>query len=573
MGAPADLTPEPSAAAVSVEAGAEMGLLKRLLFRAEQNRLEALQQSLDALAARVGDDPRLEASTAQVLAGALRRAEVERHGEMAQAMAPMVVAAIRSEIVNSRDVMVEALYPITGRLVAAAVANAFRELVERIETRIDSLLSSQLWRLRLRALTTGRPLSEILLEAAQKPTVRRLFALERASGLLVASWSAEGVTTESPELVSGMIAAVSQFASEAFSSEHGELRTLDMGASRILLRASARLIVAAEFAGEPHAADEARMDRGLIELVENAPQGPDSQSLAKLAAAFGPEAPAKKRSPAGKILFAVALALFVLWLADGPLRRYLDGRSLQTAFDSATEAQNLRAWPLRLTIDHRARRAEIVGLTPPDADVSRIAAAVAEAGPHYEVNTEIVAVSTTAATALVEKHLADQSESQVARVAALGEGVQGRLAAQDQRLTRQEDWRAAQEAAAASAQARLAALVRDSVIWFGESDEFADPPAAQRVIAALAEALKATGARLRVVGYSDSIGSSRINLALSQRRADSVVATLMSQGVDSKQLQAVGRGDEAAIAPQTGDERRRNRRAVFELVGPAERGE
>lgn len=173
-------------------ASAELGLLKQLLFRNEQARLDALQRETEALNARVGDPANLEAATAEILAGALRRAEVASHRELSQAMAPLVVAAIRSEIVNSRDMMVEALYPITGRLVAASVANAFRDLLATINARLDQLLSTQLWRLRLRSWVTGRPLNEILLEAAQRPQVRLMLALERDSGRVLAQWRPAG---------------------------------------------------------------------------------------------------------------------------------------------------------------------------------------------------------------------------------------------------------------------------------------------------------------------------------------------------------------------------------------------
>lgn len=544
-----------------------MGLLKRLLFRAEQARLDALQHETQALAARVGDAARFEEATAEVLAGALRRAEIANHRELSQAMAPLVIAAIRSEIVNSRDMMVEALYPITGRLVAAAVANAFRDLVATINARLDRLLSTQIWRLRLRALLTGRPMSEILLEAAQRPQVRLMLALERGSGRLLASWRADGPVDESAELVGGLIAAISQFAAEAFSSQHGELRTLDMGASRILLRASARLIVAAEILGEPQAGDEARMDRALYALIEDAPDGPNDAALARLATDFA-EPPPKRPSVARNIVLAsLALLLFGLALA-GPLRNFMWERRLRDAWQAARAQQaQLAGWPLRLSLDSSGRIAVLRGLAPPDADLDVISRALAAAGTPYRIETQVLRVATVGST---EAGLAQNAAGFEKRIQSEREQAKSRRDALSQKLDDLEKWRAAQQAEANAPQQILARLARDTVIRFGEGADYLDSDQAKRQIAALAAAAKASGGGLRVVGYSDPAGSEARNLKLSQQRADAVAAALVAEGVESSKVVAVGRSDQAAIEAPGGAERRRNRRVTFETLSQAE---
>lgn len=157
--------------------------------------------------------------------------------------------AIQSEIRNSRDMMVEALYPVTGRLVAAAVADAFRNFVTSINERVDTMMSMHLWKLRLRSWITRRPLSELLLAEATRPQIRRILLLERGSGAVLAHWASDPADNDRSDLVSGMIAAITEFSSSVFESGSGELCTIDMGASRILLRGFARSIVAGEVTG------------------------------------------------------------------------------------------------------------------------------------------------------------------------------------------------------------------------------------------------------------------------------------------------------------------------------------
>ena len=73
-------------------------------------------------------------------------------------------------------------------------------------------------------------------------------------------------------------------------------------------------------------------------------------------------------------------------------------------------------------------------------------------------------------------------------------------------------------------------------------------------------------AKLTVSGYTDSTGNANSNKALSQRRAQSVVDYLVSQGVDAAQLNAVGNGADNPVADNATDEGRfKNRRIEFSV--------
>ena len=76
------------------------------------------------------------------------------------------------------------------------------------------------------------------------------------------------------------------------------------------------------------------------------------------------------------------------------------------------------------------------------------------------------------------------------------------------------------------------------------------------------------GSHITVEGFADPAGSARYNLALSQRRAESVRAFLESQGLSGTPLRAVGYGETRLVAP--GAERdapgaEQNRRVVFAI--------
>ena len=89
------------------------------------------------------------------------------------------------------------------------------------------------------------------------------------------------------------------------------------------------------------------------------------------------------------------------------------------------------------------------------------------------------------------------------------------------------------------------------------------------VIEEVAQALKDNPQikKIRIEGHTDSIGSDRSNLKLSQRRADAVMAQLLRQGIDPGRMEAVGFGETRPIASNaTAGGRAENRRTEFNIV-------
>ena len=70
--------------------------------------------------------------------------------------------------------------------------------------------------------------------------------------------------------------------------------------------------------------------------------------------------------------------------------------------------------------------------------------------------------------------------------------------------------------------------------------------------------------KMQITGYADYIGSDAYNMALSVRRANTVIAELGKDGVDVSKLSAAGAGKTNPLDPaHSGDARAKNRRAEF----------
>lgn len=94
-------------------------------------------------------------------------------------------------------------------------------------------------------------------------------------------------------------------------------------------------------------------------------------------------------------------------------------------------------------------------------------------------------------------------------------------------------------------------------------------PGAQIKLNEVAEALKANKDRDIVVeGHTDNQGTAQSNLDLGQHRAESVRDYLVSRGVDSAQIKAVGIGLSRPVADNSTPEGRANNRRVEIIVSP-----
>ena len=104
------------------------------------------------------------------------------------------------------------------------------------------------------------------------------------------------------------------------------------------------------------------------------------------------------------------------------------------------------------------------------------------------------------------------------------------------------------------------------VIYFDTGKATFKPKTIETLDAVVAILAKFPTTKFDVEGHTDSVGSAKSNLALSQRRADAVVAYLKAHGVKST-LNAVGYGETKPIASnRTRKGRAQNRRVEINLV-------
>jgi len=611
---------------MAAESSKDLSSLKDLLFSTEQQQLSALQNQLAALDQRVGSDDHLTNSVADIVAAALRRAEVKGHRELAASISPLVVASIRREIVESRDIMVEALYPITGRLVTTSVTRAIQKLSADINARFDALLSPQAVWLRAKAALTGRSYGEILLSQSGAFHVQQILLVDAQSGLCLAGWPENA--SNNVDMISALLTAIMEFSREAFAQSDGELRSLNLGNQLLLLRRSPNYIVAAVGRGQVTPELEQKADEGFLTLLEQLPgtegtaQGPllaqlqERLTLAQLL----PQKTKRRLSPA--LVIAAVLALLLAGFAAWSAWRSYQAHQLQTRIHSVTDMPELLGYPVRVSASEAA--VQVSGLAPDGAARDLLQQRIAEIFPKAPVLMAVSLVPSLAAVqqlsaqavdlqrgqdelqALQQKTLSmiggvDQAgvQRQNSLSQALDQKINATVQGLDSKVQAQvsvaDDLLKSQRAALAQLTAQMAAVsgnvqalsgtlqevkslaagpepqlqqfIVKNAVFFDDGETYHNEEAVKNVLAELAQLLKnAPDVRLRVVGISDERGAtSSGNRQVAHNRAVHVINDLVALGVAENRLIVVSRPSPPRISENDGPGSP-NRRVAFEAA-------
>ncbi|MEL7542703.1 MAG: OmpA family protein [Pseudomonadota bacterium] len=581
--------------------------LKSLLFRNEQEAIAELRGQIDAHHDRIGSDVVLQRSVSEVIAGALRDARVRQHQQVADAIAPLLVEGMKREIRNSRDEMVDALYPIMGRLVSAYVASAVDDVMRQTNRRLESGLTGRFVYLRIKAMLTGQSYTALALADQSMYRMSELMLIRRGSGVLIdhlqldAMAQARGSGKEQDSaLISGMVAAIHEFAQEAFAKRHSALRSVDMGDQTIYLRATSGLILAVVGQGRARRKFERTIDRELITLLEER-----SKEIAQLeddAAGTSPKLlpvvaerltavqteMSQTRPILAMILFGLigaAAAAAIGWFSYTSWDR---ARLHAAAQQTIAQDRGFEGYPVQIHVSDDRQLVRVAGFAPSDVALERATSALEQelGADRVRANFKVVVTGESDDTRLraAEDALAvvtgrvGATEDKIAAAAdraalrALGAEVSAleSSSAEARRTFAERADRLRQRIAALEARKvgpgldPLTEFAMTNGVFFQNGTRFRDEGVANRTLDALAGLLKGNAARLRVVGYADLRGRADSNRGLAINRARAVIEALVSRGIAENRLILAERSSERMLSTVDGPEGG-NRRVEFEL--------
>jgi OOP family OmpA-OmpF porin len=557
----------------------ELAELRELLLGPERRKLRELEQRLDA-AGVTGEE------LAELLPEAIAR-RTGRDRQLARALAPTVEGAISESVRRNPREIASAIFPVLGPAIRKAIAETLAGLVTSINRTIEHSLSPRGLRWRLEAWRTGVPYAQIVLTHALIYRVEQVFLIHSETGLLLAhAWVPE-LKASDPELISGMLTAIRDFVADSFARERevGGLRRFSVGELTVMVEQGPRAVLAAVVRGQ---APDSLLERlqDTLETVHSQFAGPLADFDGD-AAAFEPARPlledclttvvstdqaGQRRGSRAWLPWAIALLLAVAVLGGLAIRSHRRWSRAVGALESEPGLALTRAergwghWRLAGLRDPLAR----------DPNVVLAGASVDSSGveqrwePYLSLEPAMVV-------------------ARARRVLAPPPGVSLALAGDTVRLTGSAPlpWVItaghASVPAGASAldlsgvrpeiPADLAQLVREiegERVLFPIGSAVLDGPArvaVARVATGLLRldagvALIGARAGLELIGRTDPTGSDAANQALSQQRAEAVVAALAARGIPTGTARVSGVGTSRPLSESDPDQQARVNRSV-----------
>jgi OOP family OmpA-OmpF porin len=190
--------------------------LRNLLVAPEREAIEELR-------ARLEDPAFGTRHLARALPEALARSGDDRR--LSEALQPPVEAAITASVRRNPRPLADALFPVMGPAIRKAIAHTLSGMLESMNRTLEHSVSLRALQWRLTAWRTGKSFGEIVLLNTLVYRVEQVFLIHAQTGLLLHHVTAEAVSTQDADMVSGMLTAIRDFARDSFGGRADD--TLD----------------------------------------------------------------------------------------------------------------------------------------------------------------------------------------------------------------------------------------------------------------------------------------------------------------------------------------------------------
>ncbi len=553
------------------EADAEtFAAVRALLIGDERADIESLRARVQRIEGMSPDLDRRRDEVAEVLGEALRQASLTDGDKIEDVLNPTIGEGIRHQLKTERPAMVAALVPMVGTLVTGAVAEAIGKLSSSINDRVEKLLSFDGLKLALRARLSNRSVTDLLLSELRKTEVERVYLFEREGEKLVFSWPDDGDPTLSNAMAEEVLRSVLAFSSGILDTGDHGLRSIAIRDRHLVVQASDAHIVIIEVSGALSDQRRGSLNAACFDLLTFASDltgdlhdvAIDQDAMHLFAARIAQEErqaqhKTSRRVSASMLLAGVLLLLlvgFAGWRAYDSHRIHARAAAIEAHVTESfpDDALMLSVTPLRAT-----GTIAVLGVALSDGDRAAIRDQAAALAAPYVLKFDLVASDPDRSAPridVIEADLLALQDRATAMDASLGEA---RAAAAQAQAKADALW---------AAQRQLEHWIASHAVFFSEGTAYRAPERVAADLDVLAALLnRAPGRPLRIVGYSDLIGSDRDNRALARARANAIGAGLIARGIAPERLVLLGRtGSEKLISARNGPTSP-NRRAEFAL--------
>jgi OOP family OmpA-OmpF porin len=241
----------------------------------EANRYEELRELLsgperrriDEISKRLNDPVRRAEELSEHLPDAIVLG-ASRDNRIARALQPTIDTALKASAAKNPKAIADAIFPVLGPAIRKAISAALAGMIQSMNHILNQSLSWQSLGWRIEALRTRKSFAEVVLLHTLVYRVEQIFLIHRRSGILLQHVVAENIDIKDPDLVSGMLTAIQDFAKDSFDTDTGEmLDTLRMdGDHSVWIEHGTDVILAAVIRGMPPVELRSRFRELLVEV-------------------------------------------------------------------------------------------------------------------------------------------------------------------------------------------------------------------------------------------------------------------------------------------------------------------
>ncbi len=482
-------------------------------------------------------------------------------GEIAQALAPEIGIAIKQQISLERDAMVDALYPVIGSIIAKYMTEVLKAINEKVET----ALSPEGVMRKFRAKAQGVSEAELMLQEATPFTIKAVFLIHKGSGLVICETQSIDNQHLESEMVAGMLTAIRSFVNDciAQTGDISEIDQINYGSSKIILEVAGYCYLAVVIQGSPPKSFMRQMREALarivqshskaIELFDGDPDNVPEQvstlvgELTRLGNSQLSVAKDKERKPPAALL-ALATVLSLIFIPWGIFQLGAQSnRRIEADTSLALSSEpDLAIYPLKVEAD--GNNVKLTGKLPNQYLREKAEQIAQKVQPTFKIKNAIIAVKAPADPVLAAaevKRLTSifnkmdgveiSSSYDAGKVTVEGAVLQ---VADTKKITAAFEQIPGVESVTNTVQLQTEALA--SRIYFDRASSQLKPAELAKIIQ-LAEFLKQYPTKgIKIIGRSDSSGTSQENQRLAIGRAKTVRDVLVTQGIDTRRLQVAG---------------------------------
>ncbi|MFB8789513.1 MAG: OmpA family protein [Potamolinea sp.] len=482
-------------------------------------------------------------------------------GEIAQALAPEIGIAIKQQISLERDAMVDALYPVIGSIIAKYMTEVLKAINEKVET----ALSPEGVMRKFRAKAQGVSEAELMLKEATPFTIKAVFLIHKGSGLVICEAQSRDNHHLESEMVAGMLTAIRSFVNDciAQTGDISEIDQINYGSSKIILEVAGYCYLAVVIQGSPPKSFMRQMREALarivqshskaIELFDGDPDNVPEQvstlvgELTRLGNSQLSVAKDKERKPPVTLL-ALATVLSLIFIPWGIFQLGAQSnRRIEADTSLALSSEpDLAIYPLKVEAD--GNNLKLTGKLPNQYLREKAEQIAQKVQPTFKIKNAIIAVKAPADPVLAAaevKRLTSifnkmdgveiSSSYDAGKVTVEGTVLQ---VADTQKITAAFEQIPGVESVTNTVQLQTEAIA--SRIYFDRASSQLKPAELAKIIQ-LKEFLQQYSTKgIKIIGRSDSSGTSQENQRLAIGRAKTVRDVFVSQGIDTRRLQVAG---------------------------------